>query len=105
MRPPVSTWDLITTGPAMSAAITRASSAVLANPCLVTGIPALATTARDSYSKKRIGGGGGYKKAGAERRSPRARRPELPCRREDAGRETGSLGLRQVILRRGLDLA
>ena len=36
----------------------RASSAVVAKPCLVTGIPALATIARDSYSKKRIGGGG-----------------------------------------------
>jgi hypothetical protein len=30
----------------------------LANPCFVTGIPALATIARDSYSKKRIWGGG-----------------------------------------------
>jgi hypothetical protein len=27
----------------------------LAKPCLVTGIPALATIALDSYSKKRIG--------------------------------------------------
>jgi hypothetical protein len=30
---------------------------------LVTGIPALATIARDSYSKKRIGGAGAYKKS------------------------------------------
>ena len=46
----------------------RASSAVLANPCLVTGIPALATIARDSYSKKRIGGGGSLAEPDAERR-------------------------------------
>ena len=58
IRPPVSTWDLMTTGPAICSAIRRASSAVLANPCFVTGIPALATIARDSYSKKRIWGGG-----------------------------------------------
>jgi hypothetical protein len=31
----------------------------LAKPCRVTGMPALATTARDSYSKKRIDGAGG----------------------------------------------
>ena len=62
IRPPVSTWDLITTGPAICSAVRRASSAVLANPCLVTGIPALATTARDSYSNKRMGGGGAYRK-------------------------------------------
>ena len=42
--------------------VVAASSAVLANPCLVTGIPAFATTARDSYSNKRIGGGGAYRK-------------------------------------------
>jgi hypothetical protein len=29
----------------------------VANPCRVTGIPALTTIARDSYSKKRICGG------------------------------------------------
>ena len=58
IRPPVSTCDLITTGPPISSAIRRASSAVLAKPCLVTGIPALATIARDSYSKKRIDGAG-----------------------------------------------
>ena len=32
MRPPVSTWDLITTGPPMSSAAARASSAVVAKP-------------------------------------------------------------------------
>ena len=58
IRPPVRTWDLITTGPPISWAISRACSAVVAKPCLVTGIPALATIARDSYSKKRIDGGG-----------------------------------------------
>src|SRR5205823_3268358 len=55
IRPPVRTWDLITTGPPISSAIRSASSAAVANPCLVTGMPAFATTARDSYSKKRIG--------------------------------------------------
>src|SRR5436305_4831973 len=44
----------MTTGPPMSSAIAAASSGVLAKPCLVTGIPAFATIARDSYSKKRI---------------------------------------------------
>jgi hypothetical protein len=34
---------------------------VVAKPCLVTGIPALATIARDSYSKKRMSGGGAYR--------------------------------------------
>ena len=58
IRPPVRTWDLMTTGPPMSSAISRACSGVVAKPCLVTGIPALATIARDSYSKKRMGGGG-----------------------------------------------
>ena len=57
--PPLSTCDLITTGPPICSAIRRASSDVSAKPCLVTGIPALATIARDSYSKKRIEGGGG----------------------------------------------
>ena len=33
--------------------------AEVAKPCLVTGIPALATIARDSYSKKRMDGAGG----------------------------------------------
>ena len=55
IRPPLRTWDLITTDPPICSATRRASSLVLANPCLVTGIPALATIARDSYSKKRIG--------------------------------------------------
>jgi hypothetical protein len=32
MRPPVSTWDLITTGPPMRWAIERASSAEVAKP-------------------------------------------------------------------------
>src|SRR5919197_6627604 len=54
MRPPVSTWDLITTGFAISSAIRRASSAVVAKPCGETGMPARATIWRDSYSKKRI---------------------------------------------------
>ncbi len=47
----------MTTGPAMSCAMVRASSGVRANPYLVTGMPALATIARDSYSKKRMRGG------------------------------------------------
>src|SRR5215210_4709295 len=57
MRPPVSTCDLITVGPPIRAAIARASSALVAKPKSVTGIPARLTIWRDSYSKKRIGGG------------------------------------------------
>jgi hypothetical protein len=41
---------LITVGPSMSAAIARASSAVLAKPYLVTGMPACSTIWRASYS-------------------------------------------------------
>ena len=59
IRPPLRTWDLMTTGAAMSAAIFRASSGVLAKPNLVTGIPALATIVLDSYSKNLMGGRGG----------------------------------------------
>ena len=69
IRPPVSTWDLITVGPPMSAAISRASSAVVANPYLVTGMPACSTSLRDSYSKKRMSG----------------REPYLGHRREEFG--------------------
>src|SRR5690349_23571760 len=54
MRPPVSTCDLMTTGPPMSAAWARASSALVAKPNWVVGIPARRTISRDSYSKKRI---------------------------------------------------
>ncbi len=60
MRPPESTCDLITVGPAMSVAIALASSAVVANPYLVTGMPARSTILRASYSKKRMSGGGAY---------------------------------------------
>ena len=55
MRPPVSTCDLITVGAPISSAIRRASAAVFAKPCAETGMPALRTIWRDSYSKNRIG--------------------------------------------------
>src|SRR5688572_15793440 len=55
MRPPVSTCDLITVGPPMSMAILRASSALVAKPYLVTGMPARLTMSRASYSKNLIG--------------------------------------------------
>ena len=54
MRPPVRTCDLMTVDPPMSAACLRASSAVLAKPNCVVGMPARRTISRDSYSKKRI---------------------------------------------------
>ena len=50
IRPPVRTWDLITTGPAISSAAARASAAVVQKPYLVTGIAARSTIRRDSYS-------------------------------------------------------
>src|SRR5882757_7346384 len=56
IRPPVSTWDLITTGPPISSAAARASSGVVQKPYLVTGIPANSTILRASYSKNLIGG-------------------------------------------------
>ena len=55
MRPPVSTCDLITTGPPMLSAAARACSAVVAKANLVVGMPARRTISRDSYSKKRMG--------------------------------------------------
>src|SRR4051794_22330927 len=58
MRPPVSTCDLITVGPPIRSAASRASSAVVAKPNSVTGIPARLTIWRDSYSKKRNSGPG-----------------------------------------------
>src|SRR5215210_1371400 len=58
IRPPVSTWDLITVGPPIRSAISRASAALVAKPKSVTGIPARFTIWRDSYSKKRTSGGG-----------------------------------------------
>src|SRR5687767_12961922 len=51
MRPPVSTCDLMTVGAPMSCAMRLASSAEVAKPCCVVGMPALATIFRDSYSK------------------------------------------------------
>src|SRR5215213_358370 len=54
MRPPVRTWDLITVGPPMRWAISRASWSVVAKPKSVTGIPARLTISRASYSKKRM---------------------------------------------------
>src|ERR1044072_9645564 len=57
MRPPVSTWDLITVGAPMSCATRRPSSAEVAKPCGDVGMPALATIFRDSYSKNLMGGG------------------------------------------------
>ena len=56
IRPPVSTWDLITTGPPISSAAARASSGVVQKPYLVTGMPASSTILRASYSKNLIGG-------------------------------------------------
>ena len=50
IRPPLSTCDLMTVGPPIRAAISRASSGVFAKPKSVTGIPASRTMARDSYS-------------------------------------------------------
>src|SRR5687767_2650034 len=57
MRPPVSTCDLMTVGAPMSCAMRLASSAEMAKPCGVVGMPALATIFRDSYSKNLMGGG------------------------------------------------
>src|SRR3954451_5111343 len=54
IRPPVRTCDLMTTGPASSSAIRRASWADFAKPPLEVGIPARATICLDSYSKNRI---------------------------------------------------
>src|SRR4051794_34475707 len=54
IRPPLSTCDLITTGPPISSATLRASSAVVQNPYFVTGIPASSTILRASYSKNLI---------------------------------------------------
>src|SRR6201986_1124510 len=56
IRPPVSTWDLITTGPPISSAAARASAGVVQKPYLVTGIPANSTILRASNSKNLIGG-------------------------------------------------
>ena len=56
MRPPVSTWDLITVGPPIRCAISRASSAVVAKPKSVTGMPARLTISRASYSKNLMRG-------------------------------------------------
>ena len=50
MRPPVSTWDLITVGPPIRSAASLASSAVLQKPYSVTGIPARSTMRRLSNS-------------------------------------------------------
>src|SRR3954454_15307006 len=57
MRPPVSTWDLMTVGQPNSSEIRRASSGDVPKPCGETWIPALATIFRDSYSKNLMGGG------------------------------------------------
>src|SRR3954453_21331063 len=54
IRPPLSTWDLTTTGPPISSAALRACSALVQKPYLVTGIPASSTIFLASYSKKRI---------------------------------------------------
>src|SRR5262245_57911466 len=51
IRPPLSTCDLITTGPPISSATLRACSALVQKPYLVTGIPASSTILRASYSK------------------------------------------------------
>ncbi len=50
MRPPVSTWDLITVEPPIRSAASRASAAVLQKPYSVTGIPARSTIRRLSNS-------------------------------------------------------
>src|SRR4051794_20323583 len=60
IRPPLSTCDLITVGPPISSATSRASSAVVQKPYLVTGIPASSTILRASYSKNLISGGEPY---------------------------------------------
>src|SRR5581483_5500868 len=54
MRPPVSTCDLMTTGPPTERAISAASSAVRANPPPATGIFSRSRTRRDSYSNSLI---------------------------------------------------
>ena len=51
MRPPVRTCDLMTVGPPIRSAISRASSGVVAKPKSVTGMPARLTISRASYSK------------------------------------------------------
>src|SRR5260221_5601084 len=71
IRPPLSTCDLITTGPPISSAAPRASSAVLQKPYLVTGIPASSTIFRASYSKKRMRGAEPYLKGGCGKSSHR----------------------------------
>ena len=50
IRPPVSTCDLMTVGPPISAATFLASSASVTKPYLVTGMPACSTILRDSNS-------------------------------------------------------
>src|SRR5581483_5198701 len=68
MRPPVSTCDLMTTGPPTERAISAASSAVRANPPPATGIFSRSRTRRDSYSNSLISAphralGGGHSAA------------------------------------------
>ena len=50
IRPPLSTCDLITVGPPIFSAASRASSTVVQKPYAVTGMPARSTIRRDSYS-------------------------------------------------------
>ena len=50
IRPPVRTCDLITVGPPIRWAASRASVAVVQKPYSVTGTPARSTIRRDSYS-------------------------------------------------------
>ena len=50
IRPPVSTWDLITDGPADPLGGLARLGGVVQKPYSVTGIPASSTIRRDSYS-------------------------------------------------------
>src|SRR4051812_30581353 len=88
MRPPVSTWDLMTTGPPMSSATAQASSAVLAKPNLVVGMPARRTISRDSYSKKRM------------RRGPYRGRSKRDSTASRPARDVTSCGCRLELIRR-----
>ena len=56
IRPPVSTCDLITTGPPISAAICLAPSALVAKPPPATGMPSRSRICLLSYSKNRMEG-------------------------------------------------
>src|SRR5205823_7516740 len=85
IRPPVSTCDLITTGPPTSAATCLACSALAAKPPPATGMPSRSRIWRDSYSKKRTAAGHPTAPhlvttaASGVREAPACHRDELPA--------------------------